>query len=72
MPRATYDSVLLMNKHFAKNASQKTIFLPDTTWITNEKDTKPYILEQSDNIKLLRSQYIATSIIKYGPYFDIC
>ena len=33
-------------------------------------DVKPYILEPLDNIKLSRSQYIATSIINYGPYID--
>ena len=32
---------------------------------------QPYILEHFENIKLSRSQYIATSIISYGPYRDM-
>ena len=56
-----------MNANLTKDASQETL---DDPWITNEKDTKLYLLEHLDNIKLPRSQYIATSIINYGPYID--
>ena len=51
-----------MNKH---------LFRSDDPWITSEKDTKPYILEHLDNIKLSRSQYIAISIIYHGPCVDV-
>ena len=52
-----------MNDHLTKDAPQEILFQPDDPWIPTEKDTKPYILENLDNIKLSRSQYIATSII---------
>ena len=64
------DSVLLMNNHLSKGAPQETLCQPDDPWITNEKDIKPYILKHLNNIKLSTSQYIATSIINYGPYMD--
>ena len=64
------DSILLMNDHLTKDTPQQTLLQPDDPWITTESDVKPYILEPSDNIKLSRSQYIATSIIKYDPYID--
>ena len=38
--------------------------------VCTKKDTKPYILEHLNNIKLSRSQYIATFIINYGLYID--
>ena len=64
------NSVLLMNDHLTKDASQQTLLQPDDPWINAKSDFKPYILEHLDNIKLSRSQYIATSIINYGPYID--
>ena len=48
----------------------EALFKPNDTWITNEKDTKPYVHAHLDNITLSWSQYIATSIIIYGPYTD--
>ena len=59
-----------MNEHITKDAPQETLFKPGDPWITNQKDIKLYTLEYLDNIKLSRSQYIATSIIKCGPYID--
>ena len=59
-----------MNDHLNKDAPQQTLLQPDDPWITTESDVKPYILEPFNNIKLSRSQYIATSIINYGPYID--
>ena len=35
-----------------------------------QKDVKPYVLEPLDDIKLSRSQYIATSIMSYGSYIN--
>ena len=55
-----------MNNHLTKPLPLETLFKPDAPFITNEKDTKPYILEDLDDIKLFRSQYIAISIIKFG------
>ena len=57
------DLVHLMNEHFTKDVSQETLFPLDNLWITNEKDTKPYI-------HMLRSQGSATSIIDYEAYLD--
>ena len=45
------------------------LLTPDP-WMTVDTKTKPYIVEQLNNIKLSRSQYIATSIIKYGGYIE--
>ena len=59
-----------MNDYLTKNVPQQTLFQPDDPCIANNKDTKPYILEHLDNIKLSTSQYIATSIFNYGPYVD--
>ena len=59
-----------MNDYITKDAPQETLLHPDDPWITTESDVKLYILEPLDNIKLSRSQYIATSIINYGPYKD--
>ena len=59
-----------MNGHLTKDAPQEILIKPNDLWIMNEKDTKPYILEHLDNIKLFRSQYIATSIINYGTFID--
>ena len=61
------ESVLLMNKHLTKNVPKETLFKADDPWLTNE-DTKPYILDHIENIKLSKSQYIAISIINYGAY----
>ena len=36
----------------------------------SKKDTIPYTLKHLDNIKLSRSQHIATYIINYGQYVD--
>ena len=58
-----------MNDHLAKDAPQ-TIVQPDYPRITMEKETKPYIFEHVDTIKLSRSWYIMTSITNYGPYVD--
>ena len=57
------DSILLMDEHLNKDAPEDTLARLNDPWITNEKDTKPYILEHLDNIKMSRSQYIAISII---------
>ena len=57
-----------MNDYLTKDVPQQTLLQPDDPWMTTESDVKPYILEPLDNIKLFRSQYIATSIINYGPY----
>ena len=59
-----------MNEPSSADASQETLFRPNDPWITNEKDTKPYILENLDNIKLSGSQSIAKFIINVGPYMD--
>ena len=45
------DSVFLMNNHLTKDAPKVTLFKPDDTWITNEKDSEPYILKHLDDIK---------------------
>ena len=63
------DSILLMNEHLTKDAPKETLFKPNGPWLTNE-DTKPYILEHLDNIKLSRFQCITTSIINYAPYLE--
>ena len=54
------DLVLLMNDHLTKDVLQETLFKPDDPWIENENDMKVYIFKNPDNIKLYRSQYIAT------------
>ena len=56
-----------MDGHLTKDAPQETLFRPSDPWISNKKDSKPHILEHLDNIKLSRPQYIAQSIINYGP-----
>ena len=61
--------VLFTSSHLIKDATQETLFQLDDNWITNE-DTKPYIPKYVDNIKLSRSQYIATFIINFCPYVD--
>ena len=38
--------------------------------MATESDVKLHISEPSDNIKLSRSQYIATSTINYGTHMD--
>ena len=64
------DSILLMDEHLTKDSPQQTLLQSNDPWVTTESDVKPYILELLDNIKLSRSQYIATSIINYGSYID--
>ena len=64
------DLVILMNDHLTKDVPQETMFQLDYPWITNKKDTKLYILEHLDSIKLSRSHYIAISVINYGLYID--
>ena len=64
------DSVLPMNNHLTEDEPQETLFQPNNVWLTAEKGTKLYILAHLDNIILSRSQYIATSIMNYGPYID--
>ena len=64
------DPVLFMNEHLTKDTPQETLFKHNDPWITSEEDTKPYILGHLDNMKLSRSQYIATSSISYGQYTE--
>ena len=59
-----------MNTHQTKDVPQQTLLQHDDPWMTTESDVKPYILEPLDIIKSSSSQYIATSIINYGPYID--
>ena len=66
----TLMTLFLMGKHLTKDVPQQTLFESEDPGITNEKDTKPYILRHLDNIKLSRSQYISRYIINYGPYID--
>ena len=54
--------VLFLNEHLTKDVLQETLFKPNDPLITNEKGTKPYILQHLNNIKLLRSQFIATFV----------
>ena len=58
----------MRNDHLTKDEPQETLSKPDDLWISHRKDIKPYILEHLDNVKLSRSQCIATSIINYGSY----
>ena len=44
MAKTFDDSVLLMNEHLTKDAPQETLFMLDETWLTDEQDTKPYVL----------------------------
>ena len=60
--------ILLLNNQLTKDVPQEALFQPNNPWIWNKKDTNPYILKQLDNIKLSRSQFIATFIINHGPY----
>ena len=62
------DTVLLINEHLTKDASQETLFETDDPWLTNKNYTKLNILICLDIIKLSNSQYITTFIINYGPY----
>ena len=56
-----------MNDDLYKGGPQGTLCWPDNPWnITG----KTYILKNLDNIILFRSEYTATSIIKYSPYID--
>ena len=64
------ESVLLMNNNLTKEAPLQTLFQHNNPCITTKKDNKPYNLQHFDTIKLPGSQYIATSIIKYGSYTD--
>ena len=59
-----------MNNHLSNDARKETLFKPDDPRLTNEKDTKPYIREHFNNMKLSRSQCIVISIFNYGPYID--
>ena len=59
-----------MNEHLNTYVPQQTLFKTNDPWIIKEMDTKPYILENLDSIKLLRSQHIGTSIINYGFFID--
>ena len=47
-----------------------TLFQSADPSIKLNTETKQYIVEQLGNIKLSTSQYIAASIIKYGPYVE--
>ena len=62
--------VVISNDHLINGAPQEFIFKHDDHMIADEKDTKLCILEHLDNIKLSKSQYIATSI-NCGLYIDI-
>ena len=60
------ESILLMNNHLRKDEPQRILFKPTKPWNTVDAETNPCIVEQSNNIKLSRSQYKAICIIKYG------
>ena len=51
---------------------KKTLFQPCDIYITNEKDTKPYILVHLDNIKLSQTQYIAILSLSMVLISKIC
>ena len=64
------DLVLLMNHHLKEGESQETLFKPIDSWITVNANTKSYIVEELNSIKLSHFHYSAISIIKYGPIID--
>ena len=54
-----------MDNHLMKDEPKGTFFQPANPWLTIDRETKPYIIEQLNNIRPSRHQYIATSIIQY-------
>ena len=46
------DWALLIHNHLINSAPQENLFQPNDPWITNENDTKTYMLEHLDNTEL--------------------
>ena len=64
------ESIFLMNNHLMKDETQGTLIQPVNTSITVDTETKPYIVEQLNSIKLSRSQYQCNIHHQIWPYVE--